>query len=71
MEMENIMKKVLFAGAAATMLVAISPAFATSPAEDAEQGYAVYPPVSECHFVTQRIVTPNGHIVYERHQVCN
>jgi hypothetical protein len=32
---------------------------------------AVYPPVSACHFVTQRIVTTNGHIVYERHQVCN
>ena len=63
------MRIVLFA-AAATLFVAGSPAFA-NPATEAEEGYAVYPPVSACHFVTERIVTPTGHIVYERHQVCN
>ena len=65
------MKKVLFATAAATMFVAVSPAFAASPADDAEQGYAVYPPGSDCHFVTHRVVTSNGRIVLERQQVCN
>jgi hypothetical protein len=63
------MRIVLFA-AAATLFVAGSPAFA-NPATEAEEGYAVYPPVSACHFVTQRTVTQNGGIFYERHQVCN
>jgi hypothetical protein len=25
----------------------------------------------ECHFVTQRMVTQNGGVTYEQHQVCN
>ena len=64
------MRKLLFTAAIPLMLIAGSPAFA-NPATEAEEGYAVYPPVSACHFVTERIVTANGHIVYERHQVCN
>jgi len=65
------MKHLLIAAAAMTMLVAVPPAFAASPADDAEQGYAVYPPGSDCHFVTHRVVTSNGRIVLERQQVCN
>ena len=34
------MKNLLLAAAAATLVVAVSPAFAESPAELAEQGYA-------------------------------
>jgi hypothetical protein len=63
------MKMVLFA-AAATMLVAASPAFA-SLADEAEWGIAAYPPVSGCHFVQARVVLPNGHVVYQSQQVCN
>jgi hypothetical protein len=69
MEMENVMKKILFAAAATTMVFAMSPAFASSPADDAEQGYAVYPSVGQCHFVTERVVQ-NGRVVYTQHQVC-
>ena len=66
------MKNLLLAAAAATLVVAVSPAFAESPAELAEQGYAGYPSVGECHFVTQRMLAQDGrHIVFERHQVCN
>jgi hypothetical protein len=68
--MENVMKNLLLAAAAATMVFAVSPAFA-SAASDAEDGYTVYPSPGECHFVTQRIVTQNGRVTYERHQVCN
>ena len=64
------MKQLLIAATAATMLMAGSPAFA-GPADDAEQGYTVYPPASECHFVTHRMVTSNGRIVVERQQVCH
>ena len=71
MKMENVMKNLLLAAAAATMVFAVAPAFAASPADDAEQGYSVYPSPGECHFVTQRTVTQNGRVIYERHQVCN
>jgi hypothetical protein len=64
------MKKVLFATLAATLFVVVSPAFA-NPSQDAEEGYAVYPSVGPCHFVTQPAVTQNGRVTYERHQVCN
>jgi hypothetical protein len=63
------MKMVLFA-AAATLFVAGAPAFA-NPATEAEEGYAVYPPVSPCHFVKEQVLLPNGHVVYQTHQVCN
>ena len=70
MRMENVMRKVLFAAAAATMFVVVSPAFA-GPADDAEQGYSVYPSPGECHFVTERVVTQNSRVIYQRQQVCN
>jgi hypothetical protein len=65
------MKKLLVSAAAATMLMAAAPAFATSPAEEAEQGYSTYPSVGECHFVPQRMITPNGRVVLQRQQVCD
>jgi hypothetical protein len=64
------MKNLLLAAAAATMVIAVSPAFA-NPADEAEWGVSVYPSVGPCHFVTQRIVTQNGRVTYEQHQVCN
>jgi hypothetical protein len=41
------------------------------PATEPEEGLSVYPSVGPCHFVTQRIVTQNGRVTSERHQVCN
>ena len=65
------MKNLLLAAAAATMVFAVSPAFA-SAANDAEiGGYHLYPSVTACQFVKQRIVLPNGHVVYQTHHVCN
>jgi hypothetical protein len=68
--MENVMKNLLLAAAAATLVIAVSPAFANIGTE-AEEGLAVYPSAGQCHFVTQRIVTQNGRVTYGRHQVCN
>ena len=65
------MKKLLVSAAAATMLMAAAPAFASSPADDAEQGYSTYPSTGECHFVLQRMVTPNGRVILQRQQVCD
>ena len=62
---------VLFAAATAMMIVAASPAFAASPEEDAFQGYTVHPLPGECHFLKERVVLPNGHVVFLTHQVCN
>jgi hypothetical protein len=65
------MENVLFAAATAMVIVAASPAFASSPADDAEQGYSAYPPAGECHFLKEQLVLPNGHVVFLTHQVCN
>ena len=65
------MENVLFAAAIAMVIVAVSPAFASSPADDAEQGYSVYPPAGECHFLKEQVVLPNGHVVFLTHQVCH
>ena len=63
------MKNVLFAAATAVMIAAGSPAFASSPEEDAYQDCAVCPPVGECHVLKERVVLPNGHVVFLTHQV--
>jgi hypothetical protein len=65
------MKNELFAAATAMMFVAVSPAFATSPEEQAAHDQSVYPPGSECHFLKDRVVLPNGHVVFLTHQGCN
>jgi hypothetical protein len=67
----TLLRKVLFAAGAVTMFVAVSPASAASPTDDAEWDRSVYPPVGSCHFVTERTLTQKGGVIYERHQVCN
>ena len=69
-EKDSVMKNLLLAAAAATMVFAVAPAFA-SPASDAEEGYTVYPSPGECHFVKERIPTQTGHVIYRMVQVCN
>ena len=64
------MKNLLLAAAAATMVIAVSPAFA-SPADEAEQGLSVYPSAGTCHFVKEAIRAQNGRVVYQTVQVCN
>jgi hypothetical protein len=65
------MKKVLFATASARMFVAVSPAFAASPADDAEWDRRAYPLASECRFLKQRVMLPNNHVVFQTQQDCN
>jgi hypothetical protein len=65
------MKNLLLAAAAATMVIAISPAFAASPASEAEWNITPYPSAGTCHFVREAVRAPNGHIVYQDVQVCN
>jgi hypothetical protein len=64
------MKNLLLAAAAATLVIGAAPAFA-SPADDADNGIAVYPPVGSCHFVREAVTTQNGRVVYREVQVCN
>ena len=64
------MRKMLVAAVAATMFVVVAPAFA-NPATEAEEGLDVVPSALPCHFVIQRMVTQNGRVTSERHQVCN
>jgi hypothetical protein len=66
-QLENVMKNVLFTAAAAMMIDAGSSAFAASPEEDAYQGCAVYPPAGECRALMERVVLPNGHVVFLTH----
>jgi hypothetical protein len=63
------MKKLLITAAAATMLIA-APAFAGSPADDAEWDRSPYPSAGECHIVLQQMVTPSGRVILQRQQVC-
>ena len=64
------MKKLLVTAATATMLIAAAPAFAASPADDAEWNRSPYPTVEGCHFVLQRMITPSGRVILQREQVC-
>jgi hypothetical protein len=65
------MKNLLLAAAAATMVIAVSPAFAASPADDAEWDRTTYPAPGACHFVREAVTTQDGHVVYRNVQVCN
>ena len=65
------MKNLLLAAAAATMVIAVSPAFAASPADDAEWDRTPYSPPSTCHLVREAVTTQGGHVVYRNVQVCN
>ena len=64
------MKNLLLAAAAATMVIAVSPAFA-SPADEAEWGLSVYPSAGSCHFVKEAVTGQDGRVVYQTVQVCN
>ena len=64
------MKNLLLAAAAATMVIAVSPAFA-SPADEAEWGLSVYPSAGTCHFVKEAVRAQNGRVTYQTVQVCN
>jgi hypothetical protein len=64
------MKNLLLAAAAATTIIAVSPAFA-SIADESENGLAVYPSPGVCHFVREALPTQNGHVTYRMVQVCN
>jgi len=64
------MKNLLLAAAAATMVIAVSPAFA-SPADEAEHGLSVYPSAGTCHFVKEAVRAQNGRVTYQTVQVCN
>jgi hypothetical protein len=65
------MKNLLLAAATATMVIAVSPAFAAAPADDAEWDRTPYPSPGTCHFVREAVATQNGHVVYRDVQVCN
>jgi hypothetical protein len=65
------MKKLLITAAAATMLITAVPAFAASPGDDAEWDRTPQPPPSGCHFVLERMITPTGHVILQRQQVCD
>jgi hypothetical protein len=65
------MKNLLLAAAAATMVIAVSQAFAAAPADDAENNRSTYPSAGTCHFVKEAVPTANGHIVYRDVQVCS
>jgi hypothetical protein len=65
------MKRLLVTAAAATMLIAAAPAFANSPGDDAEWDRTPQPPAGGCHFVLERMITPSGHVILQRQQVCD
>jgi hypothetical protein len=64
------MKNLLLVAAAATMAIAVSPAFA-SPAYDAEWNLSTYPSAGTCHFVKEAVTAQDGRVVYQTVQVCN
>jgi hypothetical protein len=68
--MEKVMKNLLLAAAAATMVFAVSPVFA-SHSYEARWDLLPYPSSLLCHFVRQAIRTQNGHVTYKVVQVCN
>jgi len=70
-KMEHVMKNLVLAGAAAaTMVFAVSPVFA-SHAYEARWDLLPYPSSLPCHFVRQAIRTQNGRVTYQLVQVCN
>jgi hypothetical protein len=64
------MKNLLLAAAAATMVFAVSPVFA-SLAYEARWDLLPHPSSLPCHFVRQAIRTQNGHVTYKVVQVCD
>jgi hypothetical protein len=66
---DNVMKTLLFAAAAATLVITAAPVFA-SPANDAEWDITPYPLAAPCHFVRAPVTLPNGRVVYREVQFC-
>jgi hypothetical protein len=70
------MNKLLFGAATAAMLVAASPAFAVDgDCRDMGCRYTRWygipvMPIVQCQFVTQRITTRRGQVIYRTRQVC-
>jgi hypothetical protein len=64
------MKTLLLGAAAATLVIAAAPAFA-SPAGDAEWDINRYPLAAPCHFVRQPVTLPNGRVAYQEAQFCS
>jgi hypothetical protein len=74
------MKKPLFAGAAAAMIVAVSPAFARMDDMDCmpcgsdrsiPTGAGLAQHISVCRIVKEAIATKHGHVIYRTRQVCH
>ena len=65
------MKNLLLAAAAATMVIAVSPAFAAAPTDDAEWNRSPYPSAGTCHFVREAVPAQSGHVAYRMVQVCS
>jgi hypothetical protein len=77
------MKKPLFAGAAAAMIVAVSPAFARMDDMDCmpcgndrsiysiPTGAGLAQHISVCRTVKEAIATKHGHVMYRTRQVCH
>ena len=64
------MKTLFLAAAAATLVIAATPAFA-SPASDAEWDITPYPLAAPCHFVREPVTLSKGRVVYREVQVCS
>ena len=67
---DSVMKNLLLAAAAATLVIGAAPAFA-SPANDAEWDITPQAPAATCHFVREPVTMSNGHVVYREVQVCS
>ena len=64
---ETVMKKVLFATVAATIFVAVSPAFA-NPSYEAEWDYAGWRDAQQS-IAGQQVETRNTQLIYRPHRV--
>jgi hypothetical protein len=53
------------------MVIAVSPAFAASPGDDAEWDRSPYSPPATCHYIREAVTTQGGHVVYRNVQVCS
>jgi hypothetical protein len=62
------MKKVLIATVAAIAFIAVSPAFASGPAEEAEGDYAGWLAATKAAQQQQAPAHQNGHVIYRTNQ---
>jgi D-alanyl-D-alanine carboxypeptidase len=65
--LENVMKNLVLAAAAATMVFAVAPAFA-NPSQEAEEDYAGWKAAREAAADRATVVHHhNGHVIYRSH----